>query len=125
LSFAAFNDPFDIFFTSHTDREPQFSVGHNTRGIILSVALPGRSRSDIDVEVNAGRLTLTAKAVKPAPGYNYATAGIFLGGYTRTWSLPKTANPEGIEASYDAGIITVTIPHAQNTVETVRKIEVL
>lgn len=125
MSFAAFNDPFDIFFTAHTDREPQFSVGHNTRGIILSVALPGRSRSDIDVEVNAGRLTLTAKAVKPAPGYNYATAGIFLGGYTRTWSLPKTANPEGIEASYDAGIITVTIPHTQNTVETVRKIEVL
>jgi HSP20 family protein len=123
MSFTGWNDPFDIFFTTRNAVEPQTNVGHNGKEIVLQVALPGFSRSDIDVEVNNGRLMIRAKAQKQNDEYEYTTRDIRLTDYSRNWSLPKTVNTEAVEAAYDAGILTVRIPYNQNTRETVRKIE--
>ena len=123
MSFATFNDPFDIFFTKLGERDPQINVGHNKKEAVLHIALPGYSRSDVNVEVNAGRLTVTAKGQKLSSDYEYPTRGIFLGDYSRTWSLPKSVNTEAVEASYEAGIVTVKLPYNQNNRETTRKIE--
>ena len=91
---------------------------------LLQVSLPGFSRSEIDVEVNAGRLTVkTNRAVQKKEDYEFTTRQIGQTNYSRTWTLPKTANPEAVEANYDAGILSVRIPYSQNTRETVRKIE--
>lgn len=123
MSFVGWNDPFDIFFTARNGFEPQTNVGHNGKEIVLQVALPGFSRSDVDVEVNNGRLMVRAKAQKQNEGYEWTTRDIKLTDFSRSWTLPKSINAEAVEASYDAGILTVRIPYVQNTRETVRKIE--
>ena len=118
------NDPFDIFFTNRGEVDAPINVGHSGKEILLQVALPGFSRSDIDVEVNAGRLTVKAKRNQPqSDEYEYSTKQIGLSGYSRSWSLPKNSNTEAVDASYDAGILSVRIPFNQNSRDTVRKIE--
>lgn len=117
------NDPFDIFFTSRGKLEPQTNIGHNNKEILLQVSLPGFSRSDIDVEVNSGRLSVRTKGQKLSTEYEYSTREIFLSDYNRTWSLPKSANADAVEASYESGILTVKIPYSQTSRETLRKIE--
>lgn len=118
------NDPFDIFFTNHNEIDAPVNVGHNGKEILLQVSLPGFSRSDIDVEVNGSRLTVKAKcAAEKTDEYEYSTRQISLASYSRSWSLPKNANTESVDASYEAGILNVKIPYNQNTRDTVRKIE--
>ena len=123
MSFSIMNDPFDIFFTSCGSVGPNVNIGHNNREIMLQVSLPGFSRSDIDVEVVAGRLTVKAKASKINEEYEYTTREIRFADYSKSWSLPRSANTEAAEAAYDAGILTVKIPYLQASKDTARKIE--
>lgn len=122
MSFTRWNDPFDIFFTTNRAHEPQINVGHNEKEIILQVALPGFSRSDIDLEVNSSRLTIKAKEQAPGTGYEYTTREIGMREYTRTWSLPKNVNTEAVEAVYESGILTVHIPYSNSNRDAIRKI---
>ena len=124
MSFSYMNDPFDIFFTSRrSNLEPQTNIGHNSKEILLQVSLPGFSRSDIDVEVNAGRLSVRTKAQKVSDEYEYTTRDIVMSEYSRTWSLPKSANTDAVDASYESGILTVRIPYNQTSRDSIRKIE--
>lgn len=118
------NDPFDVFFSTRGELDAPVNVGHNGKEILLQVSLPGFSRSDIDVEVNGGRLTVKAKRNESkSEEYEYTTRQISLASYSKSWSLPKNSNTEAVDASYDAGILTVKIPYNQGTRDTVRKIE--
>ena len=93
MSFSYMNDPFDIFFTSRGKLEPQTNIGHNNKEILLQVSLPGFSRSDIDVEVNSGRLSVRTKGQKLSTEYEYSTREIFLSDYNRTWSTLTLSRP--------------------------------
>jgi HSP20 family protein len=63
---------------------------------------------DIEVSIGAGYLTIRAERYDKAEGkqrseFRYGT-------FTRTVSLPPAADEEQVTASYDAGILTVTVP---------------
>ena len=122
MSITGWNDPFDIFFSTRAGLEPNINVGHNSREIILQVALPGFSRSDIDVEVNSYRLTVKAKSQKAQDDHEFTTREIKMTDYSRSWTLPKSVNTEAVDATYEAGILTVHVPYSNNK-ETTRKIE--
>lgn len=118
------SDPFDIFFNNRNEIDAPVNVGHNGKEILLQVSLPGFSRSDIDVEVNGGRLTVKAKRVaEKNDEYEYTTRQIGISNYSRSWTLPKNANTDAVDASYDAGILNVKIPYNLGNRDTVRKIE--
>jgi HSP20 family protein len=116
------NDPFDFISNTRNSVTPRINVGHNKEGIMLQVALPGFSRSDIDVEVANGRLNVRAKSNNSASNYEFSTQEFKIGDYTQSWSLPKNVNSDAVEAEYEAGILAVTLPYSQINRENVRKI---
>ena len=78
---------------------------------VVTAELPGVSKEDIDVELNEGRLSITAtrKESEEEKTKNYlhkessewqATRGVYL----------KDAAREGLSAKLDGGILTVTVP---------------
>lgn len=78
---------------------------------VITAELPGVSKEDIDVELNEGRLSVTAarKESEEQKAKNYlhkessewkATRGVYL----------KDAAREGLSAKLDGGILTVTVP---------------
>lgn len=122
MRYAFMNDPFDFFSNTRNSDTPRINVGHNKEGIMLQVALPGFSRSDIDVEVANGRLNVRAKSNNSASNYEFSTQEFKIGDYTQSWSLPKNVNSDAVEAEYEAGILAVTLPYSQINRENVRKI---
>lgn len=124
MKFTGWNDPFDVFFTSTRDEKPgaKINVGHNTKEVMLQIALPGFSRSDIDIEVNSNLLTVRANGQNPDSNYEYTTREIGLNDYSRTWSLPTNANTDTVVAEYEAGVLTVRIPYLTSSRDAVRKI---
>ena len=117
------NDPLDFVFTKRMTDMPRINVGHNKEELILQVSLPGFSRSDVDVEVTAGRLSVNAKTKTNTQNYEFTTRGFKIADYSQTWTLPKNVNADSVSANYEAGILTITMPFANNTRDSVRKIE--
>ena len=117
------NDPFDYIFTRRTIDTPRINVGQNKEEMILQVALPGYSRSDVDVEVTGGRLNVRAKNKANKQNHEFITQEFKLADYNQTWTLPKAVNSDSVSANYEAGILTVTMPFAKESREGVRKIE--
>ena len=117
------NDPFEHIFTRRTIDTPRINVGQNKEEMVLQIALPGYSRSDVDVEVSSGRLNVRAKTKPNTQGYEFHTQEFKLVDYSQSWSLPKTVNAEAVSANYEAGILTITMPFARETRDSVRKIE--
>ena len=78
---------------------------------VVTAELPGVSKENIDVELNEGRLSITAtrKESEEEKAKNYlhkessewqATRGVYL----------KDAAREGLTAKLDGGILTITVP---------------
>ena len=117
------NDPFDYIRTRRTIDSPRINVGQNKEEMILQVALPGYSRSDIDVEVTEGRLNVRAKNNSSTSSHEFVTQEFKLADYSQSWTLPTSINADAVSANYEAGILTITMPLARDQREGVRKIE--
>lgn len=90
---------------------------------VLSADLPGVDPGSIDVDVDRGTLTLTAHRSAPgSDGVQWISSERFAGTYRRQLSLGEGVDPDRISASYDNGVLSVTIPLAERAKP--RKIDV-
>lgn len=81
---------------------------------VLSADLPGVDPGSIDVDVDRGTLTLTAHRTAPgSEGVQWISSERFAGTYRRQLSLGEGIDTERISASYDNGVLSVTIPLAE------------
>jgi HSP20 family protein len=81
---------------------------------VLSADLPGVDPGSIDVDVDHGTLTLTAHRTAPGDeGVSWVTSERFAGTYRRQLSLGDGVDAERITATYDNGVLSVTIPLAE------------
>jgi HSP20 family protein len=99
-----------------TGRAPRFMPMDLYRSgdhYVLRADLPGVDPGSVDVNVDNG--TLTIKAVRSGHDDNveWITSERFTGTYMRQLSLGDGIDTENIHASYDNGVLTVTIPVAE------------
>ncbi len=122
----------DLYYATYAPWAPNASTQGNTpranvwtddAGTKIEIELPGFSRSDIDISTKKGRLTVTAKREK-SNDKNCVSREFTTTTLTRSWSLPKNTNYDGIAADLDAGILTVTVPHTKVEDNTARRIEI-
>ena len=85
--------------------------------------LPGVDPDDdIDVTVRDGILAITAR--RPGPDDNCGRSEFQYGSFTRTLVLPEGADADEASATYDRGILTVSVPLSeQHRLE--RRVEVV
>jgi HSP20 family protein len=75
----------------------------------IRAELPGVDpEEDIEVTVRDGRLTITAERARP--GENCGRSEFTYGTLTRTLVLPDGADQDDVNATYDRGILTVSVP---------------
>lgn len=78
---------------------------------VVHADLPGMDPGSIDVNVDRGVLTLTAHRTPPSENdVQWLTSERFAGVYRRQISLGDDIDTERITASYDNGVLNVTIP---------------
>jgi HSP20 family protein len=93
---------------------PAVDVLESKDAYLIRAELPGMKRDEIKVEIKDGNLVLSGetKTEKPADGVEYRHVERVAAKFWRSFSLPETANPNGIEASYKDGILEVSVPKA-------------
>lgn len=92
-------------------------------GLTLRFDLPGSNPDSIEVTVDRGVLTVAAERTEElAEGEKPYIRERFTGRYTRRIQLGDTVAADQIEAGYDAGVLTVTVPFAETAKP--RKVEI-
>lgn len=90
---------------------------------VLTADLPGVDPGSVDVNVDHGTLTLTAhRSARSDDGVQWLANERFAGTYRRQLSLGEGIDSEKIAATYENGVLTVTIPLAERAKP--RRIEV-
>lgn len=90
---------------------PAFEVKETNEAFVLKGDLPGVAESDLDIAVHNNVLTVsgTRQAEERKEGESFALYERQYGSFSRSFSLPDTADGERVEAKLDAGVLTLTI----------------
>jgi HSP20 family protein len=103
---------------------PPLDVHETADRFVITVELPGLGPDDVEISVEDNVLTLSGER----RFYDERSENDFhrierrFGSFARTLTLPSTADAEGIEASFDAGVLTISVPKREEAKP--RKIEV-
>jgi len=93
---------------------PAIDVLEKDDKFVVKVELPGVKEEDVDVSVAGDMLTIsgekqTESEVKKK-GYYYSESSY--GSFSRSITMPSTVDASKIEASYDKGVLEITLPKA-------------
>jgi HSP20 family protein len=90
---------------------------------LLTADLPGVDPGSVDVNVDNGTLTISAhRTARSEDSAQWLANERFFGSYRRQLSLGDGIDTSAISATYENGVLTVTIPVAEKAKP--RKIEV-
>ena len=90
---------------------------------VLTADLPGIDPGSVDVDVDSGTLTISAhRTARSEDAVQWLANERFFGTYRRQLSLGEGIDATAISATYENGVLTVTIPVAERAKP--RKIEV-
>ncbi|MFD0365920.1 Hsp20/alpha crystallin family protein [Nocardia sp. GCM10030253] len=100
-----------------TTRAPRFMPMDLFRAgdhYVLNADLPGVDPGSVDVSVDNGTLTLRAQRSTPSEeGVQWIASERFAGTFMRQLSLGDNVDADKISATYNNGVLSVTIPIAE------------
>ena len=102
---------------------PKANVSKDERGYQISLAAPGLSRGDFNIEVSDNVLTIFTES-DYKKDENSLRKEYSYHNFSRSWSLPESVNIDGITAEYTAGILNLNIPVENVIINKTKKIEV-
>ena len=91
---------------------PAVDVYEDEHNVTLKIEVPGIDEKDIDVSLENNTLTVHGerKIEKEEKEENYRRVESQYGSFTRTFNLPPTVDSEKVSATYDKGVLKVTLP---------------
>ncbi len=124
-----FNDNFFNHLNSRSSNEsrPAVNVSENDKEYFIEVAAPGIDRKSFHLEIENDLLTISSekKENKEDQKKNFLRREFYYHSFKRSFQLPETIDQEQIKASFDAGILTLTLPKKAEVVQKVsRQIEI-
>jgi HSP20 family protein len=93
--------------------------------VVVKVAAPGLKPGDIDINISGDVLTIKGetKAEKEVKQEDYLYQEWRYGGFTRSVTLPGGLRSDKTEANLENGVLTVTIPKAEEVKPKVIKVK--
>ena len=104
-----------LFEAPMTGWAPALDVHEDKENFSVRVELPGLKREDIEVSLHDGALVITGerKEEKVTEGTEVHRQERFYGKFTRALTLPAAVAGDKVKAQYKDGILTVTLPKAE------------
>lgn len=93
---------------------PALDVFEDKDNVVVRAELPGMKREEIEVSMHNGMLSISGerKHEEKQEAEIYRTERFF-GRFQRTVTLPTTVQADKVKAQYVDGILTVTLPKAE------------
>jgi len=121
-----FDDPFFRFFEERPrlqDWSPAVEIHEDESEIRIQAELPGLEQKDVSIEVHDGTLTFSGeRAGQRETKGECIRSERWYGKFSRTFSLPQTADLEKVSAALKNGLLTITVPKKEEAKP--RKIDV-
>jgi HSP20 family protein len=116
------NSLFDLPVLGNFSRQTQIFSGwtpaldlyQNRDNVVAVVELPGMRKEDIDISLHDGVLTIAGqRQSSSSEGENAERTERFSGKFRRSITLPTRIDAGKVGASYKDGVLTVTLPKAE------------
>jgi HSP20 family protein len=96
---------------------PAVDVVEENDEYIVKIELPGVNKDDVKITLESNILTIRGekKAEKDSDEKNYHRTERSYGIFQRSFTLPESVKNDKIGAEYKDGILTITLPKAEET----------
>ncbi len=96
---------------------PAVDIRETDDALILFAELPGLTKEDVQITLENQVLTLAGerKFEKEAKGESYHRVERSYGAFTRSFTLPTNVKIEKVDASFEHGMLTVTLPKMEES----------
>ena len=115
--FQRFFDGFEPANSWVAQREwlPPFDVAETAEEIVVKAELPGMEIKDMDITLTDGLLTIKGekKKEKEDKQEHYHRVERVHGSFSRSFRLPAEIKADAIDAKYKDGVLTVSLPKAE------------
>ncbi len=93
---------------------PSVDIAERENEYLVKVELPGVNKDDVRITLEENLLTIRGekKQEKESKDANYHRMERSYGSFQRSFTLPTSVKADKIDASYRDGILTVTLPKA-------------
>lgn len=116
---------FDSFFEGDMLASPGFDtvwmpavdLHEKDDAYIVKVELPGMKKEDISITIHQNTLTLRGERREERTDNKaqYIRAERNVGSFLRSFTLPSSVKADKVEAVYRDGVLTITLPKAEET----------
>jgi HSP20 family protein len=97
-----------------TGWSPALDLYQSTDNIVAVVELPGMSKEDIEISLHDGTLTICGERKHESTNSDKAErTERYIGAFRRSIALPTRVDASKVSANYRNGILTVTLPKAE------------
>ncbi|MFA5207108.1 MAG: Hsp20/alpha crystallin family protein [Candidatus Paceibacterota bacterium] len=122
-----FDNFFDELFVFPTWDFPSISnplhdIVENEKEYVVEMALAGVKKEDISLNIEYDVLTIKAER-KEVEDKNFNRKQTFYGKYQKSFTLPEATDKENIQASFENGILKITVPKIEE-VKTTKQIKI-
>jgi HSP20 family protein len=93
---------------------PALDLYQSNDNVIAMVELPGMRKEDIEISLHDGTLTIGGERKhETGEGENAERSERYIGKFRRSITLPTRVDASKVTATYKDGILTVTLPKAE------------
>ena len=125
-----FNELMKTFFdtpgtTNGWFSHPAVNISEDEKHFLVELAAPGMEKKDFNISLDHNMLKISAeKSYTETEGTRNIQREFFYGTFSKTFTLPEGVNTEKISASYDSGVLRITLPKSEETLKKTREIKV-
>lgn len=93
---------------------PALDLYQNNDNVIARIELPGMRKEDIEISLQDGMLTVSGeRKSETSEGEKAERTERYVGKFRRSVSLPTQVDTNKVTANYRDGILTITLPKAE------------
>ena len=98
-----------------TGWSPALDLYQNNDNVVAVIELPGMRKEEIEISLHDGMLTISGerKRESGSNGDNAERTERYIGAFRRSIALPTQVDANKVSATYRDGILTVTLPKAE------------
>lgn len=106
--------------------QPSADIVETEASIVVKADLPGLEASDIDVSISEDVLTIKGEKRKEEEktGERVHSIERYYGSFQRSFRIPTTIQTDKVEASFEKGVLSITLPKTEEAKKKEIKVQV-
>ncbi len=91
---------------------PPVNIRETETAFVVELSAPGQQKSDFNIEVDNDLLTISSKSSneQTTTEGKYTRREFSFSSFQRSFTLPDSVNEDQINAAYENGILSITLP---------------